>query len=63
MRQRIDMDALWRSALRVAEAALTEHGQELDTRLAGHRPVTLDELLAENFAFRDVVRQIAQPGP
>ncbi len=59
MRQRIDMDALWRSALRVAEAALAEHDQQLASNLTVPCPVTLDDLLAEAFEFRDIVRRIA----
>jgi hypothetical protein len=60
MRQRIDMDALWRSALRVAEAALAEHDQQLASNLTVPCPVALDDLLAETFEFREIVRRIAQ---
>jgi hypothetical protein len=62
MRQRIDMDALWRSALRVAEAALAEHGRNLAAVLPGTCPITLDDLLVETFEFRDIVCRIAQAG-
>jgi hypothetical protein len=62
MRQRIQMDVLWKRALRQAEAALKENGGALAAGLAGPCPVTLDELLAETFEFRDIVQRIAQPG-
>jgi hypothetical protein len=60
MRQRIDMDALWRSALRQAEAALAEHGGTLAATLAGPCPVGLDELLSPAFEFRDIVHRLAK---
>jgi hypothetical protein len=60
MRQRINMDALWRSALQVAEAALAEHDQRLAAQLAGPCPITLDDLLSPTFEFRNLVQRIAQ---
>jgi len=60
MRQRIDMDALWRSALRQTEAALAEHGVPLAARLAGPCPVSLDDLLSSAFEFRDIVLLVAR---
>jgi hypothetical protein len=60
MRQRIDMDALWRSALRQAEAALAETGGVLAAGLAGPCPVSLDDPLSEAFEFCDVVGRVAR---
>jgi hypothetical protein len=61
MRQRIDMEALWRSALRQAAAALEEHGASLAEGLAGPCPVGLDDLLSNTFDFRELVTRIAHP--
>jgi hypothetical protein len=58
MRQRIDMDGLWVSALKQAAAALEEHGAQLRAGLAGPCPVTLDDLLSDTFEFRDIVQQV-----
>jgi hypothetical protein len=60
MRQRIDMDALWRSALRRAESSLAEHGGALAKNLSGPCPIGLDDLLSEAFDFCDVAARIAK---
>lgn len=49
MHQRVDMDALWRRALRVAEPALNEHGALLPRRLPRECPFALQDFLGEEF--------------
>jgi hypothetical protein len=61
MRQKIDMDTLWKDGLKLASAALEEHGAVLADGLAGPCPVSLDDLLSDTFEFRDIVRRIAKP--
>lgn len=61
MRQRIEMDSLWASGLKLAAAGLEEHGVQLSAILPGPCPVSLDDLLSETFEFRDLVRRVAQP--
>jgi hypothetical protein len=60
MRQRIVMDELWKSALKLAEAALEEHGGSLAEGLRGPCPVALDDLLSSAFEYRDIVRRIGE---
>jgi hypothetical protein len=60
MRQRIDMDAIWRSALRQAAIALEEHGGSLADQLKGPCPILLDDLLSNEFEFREVAARIAR---
>jgi hypothetical protein len=58
--QRIDMDALWRRALRQAKAALEAHGRTLAAVPPATCPVTLDELRSESFDFIDIVQRVAR---
>lgn len=55
MRRMIDMDELWRLALRQAEKALAEHGKALRADLPARCPVALDVLVAKEFEFGEVV--------
>jgi Domain of unknown function DUF29 len=59
MRQRIDMDGIWKSALEQAEAALAEHSEQLAASLSGPCLISLDDLLSQDCEFRDVVSRIA----
>ncbi len=56
MRQRIDMDGLWRVALKQAASALEEYR----AGLTGPCPVGLDDLLSDRFEFREVVARVSQ---
>ena len=47
MRQRIDLDALWRSASEQAMIAYDERSRDIAEKLPAHCPFTLDELLAD----------------
>ncbi|WP_165943224.1 DUF29 domain-containing protein [Roseicella aquatilis] len=49
MHQRVDMDALWRRALREAGAALRENGAALPRTLPGECPFGLEDFLGETF--------------
>jgi Domain of unknown function DUF29 len=63
MRARIDMDSLWRTALRQADAALAEHRASLATGLSVPCPVSLDELLSDELGFRDILAGIVRRLP
>ncbi len=45
MRQKVDLDELWKRALKQAKRALAVHGDELAVDLTGTCPLTLDELI------------------
>jgi hypothetical protein len=60
MEQRIDMDALWRRALRQAKVALEAHSRPLAAALPAACPVTLDGLRSESFDFVDIVQRVAK---
>jgi hypothetical protein len=51
MRRRIDIDTLWRSALKEARLALLVFEEELDPELPLIGPPTLDELLATDLSL------------
>jgi len=50
MRQNIDIDREWRTAVKVAKALVASEGRRLD-RLPEACPLGLDEILAEDFTF------------
>jgi hypothetical protein len=56
MRQPIDMDVLWRSARKVAQAQLQAFGGSVAPRIPTDCPFSLDQLLAEDFS--SMVRSI-----
>ena len=51
MRQRIDLDLLWRRAIEEAEAALAAHGRPDPVRAPPQCPLPLDAFLREPFDF------------
>jgi hypothetical protein len=57
MRQRIDMEALWKAAFREAMKALTLYNVIIPPNLPERCPFTLDQLLDENFDF-DAARRV-----
>jgi hypothetical protein len=63
MRSVIDMNKLWRDALRQAEAALEEHGRALSGSLGRPCPVSIDDLLSNDFDFRATVERLADAVP
>ena len=58
MHQRIDMDLLWRRALRVTEAELAAHGDSTLPGLPDACPLSLADFLAEEFEPRAAVARI-----
>lgn len=62
MRQHIDLDLIWRRAVRQAEAALTEHGNA-PTRLAPVCPFTPDDTLAEDLDLASLIGRIGPDTP
>lgn len=58
MAQRLDLDGLWRRAMKEAEAALEEEGATLAPGLPRACPLALDDLLSEDFEFRDTVADL-----
>ncbi len=47
MRQRIDMEKVWRQALAIADASLAEHGGQVSTALPGTCPVSISDIADE----------------
>jgi hypothetical protein len=62
MRRVLDVQALWRGAMKVAAARLAEHGNSVDSRLPDQCPFTLAELLAEDFSFDEALARLQQSG-
>jgi hypothetical protein len=58
MAQRLDVDRLWRRAMKEAEAALEDEGRTLAPGLPRDCPLSLDDLLSEDFEFRDAVAEL-----
>ena len=59
MRQRLDVNRIWRTAVVVAEADLLPFGNELIPGLPADCPVSLDDLLSETFDADDVLHRLA----
>jgi hypothetical protein len=66
MEQRLDLDRLWRRAMKEAEAALEDEGGSLPPGLPRTCPFTVDEILSEEFDAREVRERLralmARPG-
>ena len=58
MHQRVDMDGLWRSALRRAEAALRESGSALPRSMPPECPLALADFLSEEFDLDGAIARI-----
>lgn len=58
MHQRVDMDVLWRRALREADASLALHGKTLMTGLPRESPFVLEDVLTEDFDIRAALARI-----
>lgn len=66
MRQRIDINKLWRLSVRVARDALKEYDDELASGLPVLCPFTIDDLVSDDFDFdqaRDVLRNQLMTSP
>jgi hypothetical protein len=67
MEQKLELDRLWRRALKEAEAALEDEGGTLAPTLPRTCPFRLDELLSETLDFREAVERlrgvVGQAGP
>ncbi len=62
MRQRLALGKIWQLALRDAEADLADDGEAMLT-LPEACPLTLDELLSDDFDVRALVARLAAPPP
>ena len=58
MEQRLDLDLLWRRAMKEAEAALEDEGGALVSGLPSDCPFALDELVSEAFDFREALASL-----
>ena len=58
MAQRLDLDRLWRRAVKEAEAALEDEGGALVPGLPRDCPVALDELTSGAFDFRRALESL-----
>lgn len=62
MRRLIDLDDLWRGAVRIATAKLYAFGVEASPALPPRCPFTLDEILADEFEPGPVLERLRAPG-
>ncbi len=51
MRRLIEMDVIWRNAIRAAETELQEQGFDLGSELPAESPYDVDDMIAETFDF------------
>jgi hypothetical protein len=51
MRHAIDMNALWKKALRIADTGLQEHGSALAPDIPAQCPYAVADMIAEDFSF------------
>ena len=58
MRQLIDMDAIWRKALKVAGTSLEEQGVALAADIPSSCPYSIDDLLSDDFDFDKALKKI-----
>jgi len=58
MEQKLDLDLLWRRAIKEAEAALEDEGGTLTPGLPRKCPFILDELVSETFDFREALESL-----
>ncbi|HEX2256691.1 MAG TPA: DUF29 domain-containing protein [Afifellaceae bacterium] len=63
MRQLIPMQKLWQGALKLADAALREHGAALAPDLPAECPFAVTEIVAADFSFDDAVARLAAAQP
>jgi hypothetical protein len=58
MRRLIDMDAIWKKALEIADSGLREHGGSLAPGLPEHCPYALAEIVADDFSFDEALKRL-----
>ena len=58
MREKIDIDDLWRKAFRNASRELATYKRRIPPGIPRECPFTLDEILAENFDYETAVRRL-----
>jgi hypothetical protein len=58
MRQLIDMQALWRSSNKVAQARLEEHGGALASSLPDRCPFSVEDLVTGDFDFDAALKRL-----
>lgn len=58
MRRLIDLDQLWRDALRLADANVRDYGVEDPPDFPTHCPFGIDEPLGQDFDVREAVERI-----
>ena len=59
MRAQIDLDRVWASALREADEALIPFGRRVSRVLPSHCPLSLDELVTEDFETDAILIRLA----
>lgn len=59
MRRKIDMQRIWRGALRVAEATLQAHEGALARNLPEQCPFLLEEIISEEFNFDEALGRLS----
>lgn len=63
MRRLIDMQALWKRALKAAKASLEESGDAIGPKVPQACPYALDDLLAEDFDFDRAAAKLGAERP
>ena len=63
MRERIDMAAIWRQAVRQAEAALDDHGETMDERLKVVCLFRLEDFLDGQIDASELIARARRAGP
>ena len=61
MRQLINMQALWKRALKLAELSLQEHGSSVPSIVPGRCPLSIGDVTSEEFDFDAAVKLLTAP--
>ncbi len=62
MRRLIDLEAIWKRALKLAKAALEEDGDALSPAIPSSCPFTLDDFLTEDFVPGEALGKLTAGG-
>ena len=58
MRQKLDIDEVWRAAFERASRELLTYKRRIPPGIPNHCPFTLDEGLAQDFAYESAIRRL-----
>ncbi len=58
MRQKLDIDEVWRAAFERASRELLIYKRRIPPGIPNHCPFTLDEVLAQDFAYESAIRRL-----